>query len=235
MKTIKITTLLSLILLMGTGCENDGFYYRDEPRARLEGPYEWAVGTDSLEFSFVTTPLSVTTKEMLVTLYIMGEATTTDRMARLEVVAGKTTATAAHYDCPTQVTIPAGSIKAEFPIILKRTADLQEKTVRLYVQVAASESFNIGVSEQNHLLLKWNDVLSRPKNWSDLEEFFGAFSLEKFRFILSVTGVAEFDTTKMSWSELNNNRIKVKTALDEYHATHPGNPLKDENGQLIEF
>jgi hypothetical protein len=235
MKITKIIAVLSLILLIGTSCENDGFYYQDTPRVRLEGAYEWAVGTDSLEFSFTTSPLGTVEKEISVTLYIMGNTTDQDRVAHLEAIAGKTTAAAAQYDFPAQVTIPAGSDHAIFPIVLKRTEDLKEKTVRLYVQVAESESFKVGVSERNHLLLKWNDILSRPKNWSDLEEFFGAFSLEKYRFILSVTGISEFDTTTMSWSELNNYRIKLKAALEEYNAAHPNNPLKDENEQLIDF
>ncbi|MDR1897000.1 MAG: DUF4843 domain-containing protein [Prevotellaceae bacterium] len=236
MKTVKIIALLSFTSLIATtSCENNGFYYRDTPRVRIEAPYEWALGTDSLEFSFVTLPLDVAEKEIFVSLFIMGNATDHDRNANLEIVAGKTTATAEHYECPAQVTIPAGSIKTDFPVILKRTNDLQEKTVRLYIHVIESESFKAGVTEQDHLLFKWNDILSRPNNWNDLTEFFGDFSLEKYRFILSVTGVSKFDTAAMSWAELNNYRIKVKTALDEYNASHPNNPLKDENGQLIEF
>ena len=37
------------------------------------------------------------------------------------------------------------------------------------------------------------------------------------------------------WGELMNLRIKFQNALQDYNNAHPGNPLKDENGVLVEF
>lgn len=74
-----------------------------------------------------------------------------------------------------------------------------------------------------------------PKNWDDLEEFFGTFSLVKYRFIINTTGVSEFDTSVMSWAQLMNYKIMLKNALDQYNAANPTNPLTDENGQFITF
>lgn len=44
MKTLKSIIFLLAVAGMFTACENDKFYYQDEARARIEGPYEWAVG-----------------------------------------------------------------------------------------------------------------------------------------------------------------------------------------------
>lgn len=234
MKKIKSMILLLAVIGMFAACENDKFYYQDEARVRIEGPYEWAVGTDSLNFSFAVYPSSVQEQEMKMILYVMGEAATTDRTAKLEVDASRTTASAAQYILPETVTVPAGKLEVPFIITLKRSEDLTSQTVSLYLRVAESNDFKIGVVEQNHFCLKWNDVLGKPKNWdTELTEFFGEYSYVKYRFIIDTIGFGEFGNG-MTWSELMNYQIIMKTALDEYNAS-PAGPLKDENGQLVEF
>ena len=226
--------LLLVVIGMFAACENDKFYYQDEARVRIEGPYEWAVGTDSLNFSFAVYPSSVQEQEMKMILYVMGEAASTDRTAKLEVDASRTTASAAQYILPETVTVPAGKLEVPFIITLKRSEDLTSQTVSLYLRVAESNDFKIGVVEQNHFCLKWNDILGKPKNWdTELTEFFGEYSYVKYRFIIDTIGFGEFGNG-MTWSELMNYQILMKTALDEYNAS-PAGPLKDENGQLVEF
>lgn len=234
MKKIKSMILLLVVIGMFAACENDKFYYQDEARVRIEGPYEWAVGTDSLNFSFAVYPSSVQEQEMKMILYVMGEAASTDRTAKLEVDASRTTASAAQYILPETVTVPAGKLEVPFIITLKRSEDLTSQTVSLYLRVAESNDFKIGVVEQNHFCLKWNDILGKPKNWdTELTEFFGEYSYVKYRFIIDTIGFGEFGNG-MTWSELMNYQILMKTALDEYNAS-PAGPLKDENGQLVEF
>ena len=234
MKKIKSTILMLAAIGMFTACENDKFYYQDEARVRIEGPYEWAVGTDSLNFSFATFPNSVQEQEMQMTLYVMGEAAATDRTAKLEVDAGRTTASETQYVFPETVIIPKGKLEAPFTVTLKRTEDLASQTVSLYFKVVENNDFNVGVAEQNHFSMKWNDILGKPKNWdTELKEFFGEYSLVKYRFIIDTIGFGEFGNG-MTWSELKNYQIVMRTALDEYNAT-PSGPLKDENGQLVEF
>ena len=234
MKKIKTTILALAAIGMFTACENDKFYYQDEPRVRIEGPYEWAIGTDSLNFSFATYPNSVQEQEMEMTLYVMGEAASTARTAKLEVDASKTTATASQYILPETVTVPAGQLKVPFIVTLMRSEGLTSQTVSLAFKVVESSDFKVGVNEQNHFSMKWNDILGKPKNWdTELKEFFGEYSLAKYRFIIDTIGFGEFGNG-MTWSELKNYQIMMKTALDEYNATHT-TPLTDENGQLVEF
>ena len=234
MKKIKSIILAFAAIGMFTACENDKFYYQDEPRVRIEGPYEWAIGTDSLNFSFATYPNSVQQQEMQMTLYVMGEAASTDRTANLEVDANKTTASASQYILPETITIPAGKLEVPFIVTLMRSEGLTSQTVSLSFKVVESNDFKVGVIEQNHFSMKWNDILGKPKNWdTELKEFFGEYSLAKYRFIIDTIGFGEFGNG-MTWSELKNYQIMMKTALDEYNATHTS-PLKDENGQLVEF
>ena len=203
---------------------------------RLVGDYTWAVGTDSISFSFVAYGSEVTEKEILVDAQIMGEVENRDRVVNLSVDPARTTADASLYTVPSTVTIPAGAVKATFPVILKRSAALQTKTVRLYLQVAESADFKAGVNEENHIKLIWSDVLQKPKNWDTLEPFFGTYSDVKYRFMLANSnGAGEFSTETMSWAMLNSYRILFQNALNAYNAAHPGNPLTDENNQLVTF
>ena len=221
-----------------TSCSStdEDFYYQDEPRVRLVGDYVWAAGSDSITFSFVAYGEEVTEKEMNVDAQIMGETADRNRVVNLSVDASKTTADASIYTFPSTVTIPAGETKASFPVVLKRAASLQSKTVRLYIKVDDSNDFKTGVNEENHIVLIWNDILSKPNNWASLEPFFGTYSDTKYRFMLANSGGAgEFNTDTMSWALLNSYRIRFQNALNEYNAAHPGNPLTDENGQPVTF
>ncbi|WP_294081330.1 DUF4843 domain-containing protein [Proteiniphilum sp. UBA5384] len=227
-----LPAFLSILLL---SCQNESFYYQDEARARLEGPYEWALGTDSLDYSFAFYPSSVTETAMNMTLFIMGKTTPNDRLVKLEVVLSETTALPEQYLCPTEIKVPANTYSVPFNVVLKRTSNLSSQNVRLRIRIADSGDFKTGVVEHNGFTIKWNDMLSRPRNWDELTEFFGTFSLTKFRFIIDTLGIGEFDTNTMTWGQLNNYRIVMKNALTTYNEAHPGNPLKDENGQLVNF
>jgi hypothetical protein len=236
MKNLFISALGMIIgLLVLNSCENDGFYYQDEARIRLEGPYRWAVGTDSLEFSFITSPPDVSEITLEVSLHVMGVAVPHDRIAKIKVIEEKTTAESNQYSLPLQVIIQANELLAIMPLALYRTNDLQDHTVRLYLAVDESSDFKQGVIERSHLLVKWNDILSMPNNWDNLVEFFGAFSMVKYRFMINTLGVTEFDTNVMSWAQLMHYKIVLQNTLNEYNFANPGNPLRDENGQFVTF
>lgn len=241
-KICKVALVASLPLvgvgggLLLSSCESDGFYYQDEARVRLEGPEIWALGADSLVFSFVTSDDDTKEYVMDVDVCIMGPVADRDRTANIVVNAAKTTAKESQYDVPKTVVIPAGKNKATLPVTLKRDPSLETSTVRLQIAVAASSDFAVGVNEQNHFTLIWNDQTARPKNWDSLKEFFGEYSDRKYRFMLSNSPKGtEFSAETMTWAMLNSYKIKFAAALEEYNADHPDKPLTDENNQLVSF
>ena len=234
---IKHTAVAALVVTIFAACSTDeNFYYQDTPRVRLVGPETWAVGTDSILFSFVTYPQE--TKEMVfdVKAQIMGQPSQQARTATIAIDNSKTTASESMYSVPATVTIAAGETSATFPVTVKRDASLTTKQVRLYIKVTESSDFKVGVNEENHLSIIWSDVLSRPNNWDALEKFFGAYSDTKYRFMLEHIDTGDvLDADKMSWAKLNSYKIRFINALDEYNAAHPGAPLTDENGVLVTF
>lgn len=238
MKIKNILLLAPLALLGLSACENDGFYYQDEPRVRIVGDENWTLGTDSLELSFLTVSGNETT--INVDACIMGEVSAQDRVANIAVDGALTTADASLYSVPATVTIPARSNKATFQVTLRNADVLKSKTVRLYIKVAESNDFKVGVNEENHLLLKWNNILVKPLFWDDIKEFFGEYSEVKYRFILQTLAEKGYDTnldpatSGLNWSDLHNYNIVLANALAEYNASH-STSLTDENGALVTF
>ncbi|MFV0590300.1 MAG: DUF4843 domain-containing protein [Draconibacterium sp.] len=232
----KIKLYLAFIALTALfACENDPFYFNSEARLRMEGPEVWTLGTDSLEFSFANYSSTVTDTTFDITVYVMGEAASQARTAEFEINPSSSTAETDMYSFPESVTIPAGEFSVNLPVTVYRTEALQSVQVQLYIKVKENADFKIGVNEQNHLLLKWSDILSKPNNWDDLEEFFGEYSLTKYRFMIDVLNTGTFDTETLSWAQMKNYQIELAEALRLYNEAHPGDPLSDENGNLITF
>lgn len=233
---IRNMILAAMAVLGIASCSNDDFLYQDQARVRLVGPKIYTSETDSLNFSFVSVPSGTDSKTLDVDVYIMGPTASYDRTAAIAIDAEKTTATSDMYEVPSTVVIPADSSHAVLPVVIKRSDAILTKSVYLYIQVAENADFGVGVNEQNHLMLIWNDKISKPNNWDDLTEFFGEYSNTKYRFMLeTLTGVGELDADTMSWALLMSYRIKCQNALNDYNEAHPNAPLTDENGNLVSF
>lgn len=235
-KNIALAALaLATVPAVLPSCENDYFLYRDQPRIRLVGQSVWTLGTDSLLFNFVTYPDSVRSYDMTVNAWLMGVVSDRDRTFSLAVDPELTTASPSQYAMPAEVVLPAGQNHVAFTVTFNRDETLQQATARLYVKVAASADFLPGDVEEDHILLKWNDILAKPTNWSDLEPYFGEYSDVKYRFMINnADGLTSFDVVSLTIAELKSLRIKFAKALDEYNATHD-EMLKDENGVPISF
>lgn len=235
-KMMKSVVAICVTTLALTACSVDDFTYQDTARVRLEGPEIYAAGTDSLTFSFVTYSSDTQEKVMDIDVLIMGNVADYDRIAAIQVVADQTTASSDLYELPLTVTVPAGEVKGTLPVTLKRSEALQTKAVRLCIEVASSSDFQVGVEEQKRFTLIWNDILTMPSNWDELEEFFGSYSNTKYRFMIENSdGITEFDADTMSWAQLQSYKMKFQNALNDYNDAHPSNPLRDENGVLVSF
>lgn len=232
-------TTAVMALLMMNACGNDDFLYQDEPRVRIEAEYRMAVGTDSVSYSFATEAKTITETAIQVDLTIMGNTADFERKVDLTFDPKRTTAKKdIHYSFPESVIIPANKRSAQFQVIIKRTGDLEEAAVYLTIRIAENKDFKVGVEEWSRLKIKWSDIIEKPSNWDKLTEFFGEYSVTKYRFILETTGIAVFtygSENGMNWSQMNNYKMMVQDALEKYNNAHPGSPLTDENNKAVTF
>ena len=232
---ISVAASLSL-----TGCSKQEIpAWTGEDYVRIEGPEVWTLDTDSMEYSFASSVSSVKTFDAECKVVVEGARADVDRVVYLKVD-DATTAESSFYSMPEYVTIPAGQGYGSFRITLNRDTKLQDRKYILQVSIDDGKStIKTGVQAYKKLTIKFSDILSRPSNWADLEEFFGAsYSDTKYRFIIDTVGTGDFtylQTGGMSWGEMWNYRLLVVTALDEYNKQHPTSPLKDEFGSLVSF
>jgi hypothetical protein len=137
--------------------------------------------------------------------------------------------------------IKAGTVHTKVPIILLRNVDLKSNTYILKFKVVADKSFKTG--EINNLWRKiaFTDRLSQPAAWnaSAVQYYYGKYSVVKHQFMIQSTGEKwdqDFMASLPSEYALLQYWIGVlKINLIDYNSKNPGNPLKDENGQLVIF
>lgn len=224
------------LLFAFVGCENDPYRWEGDTYAKLVGPKNWTLNTDSMIFSFSSMGSDVEEFVVKAEIQLIGLAADYDRDVVLEI-APETTADDAMYSFNNTVVIPAGEVFVPCDIKLFRNVKLQDAVHRLKINVTDKGSIGTGVDAYNQLTIIFSDMLAKPSNWDDvLFPFFGEYSEVKHRFIIDVTGYAEFtygEPDGMNWGQMYNFQVKLVNALEEYNATH--DPLKDENGKLITF
>lgn len=137
--------------------------------------------------------------------------------------------------------IRAGEVSAQCGIVLLRDSSLQTTEVTLAFVLEQSDDFELGDPDYLYRKLEFTDQLTKPNTWTDYltGSFLGKYSKTKHRFMIDVTGQPwndEFIIQAMrSYAEFTYWVNRVKKALAEYNNANPDNPLRDENGDLIEF
>lgn len=230
----KIICAVVAIAFALAGCENEGFYYQDVARVRLEGSSMWTIGTesDSMSYNFIYAGLNTSEYEIEITAVIMGKTTDYDRTVNLKTVTDRTTAIGEQYDLPSTVIIAANEYRVTFPVTLKRTTDLKSNTVRMRFEVVESKDFQPGAPENSSLLIKWNDMVDKPIYWdTQLAVFFGEYSDTKYRFIIETFGTGDFQD--LTWAQKFSYNILLQSALQEYNDSR--GTLIDENGNPVTF
>lgn len=248
--TLKISVAGFLMVMMTvffSACEKSVDSYENDPRIYFFERREDLVSTriTSKSFSFLTYPSTVTRDTFMIKVKIMGLPASQDRVVRGEAVAEGSTAVAGqHYEF-IDGTVKAGAVTGELPVVLLRSADIKTQTVTLNLRIAETKDFKPGVTEDDFFTLTWNDNLIKPTNWdTGLFFYFGTYSTTKFRFVIDVTGVADFPLqasarVPLKPGEYSNaamvdikNRMKEELAV--YNSTHT-TPMTDENGQPVTF
>ena len=234
---MKKIILYTLFLILIASCKKDEimFFEGKDAISIYIGQYE----ADSISYSFASRLPAVTRDTLFIKLRVQGPARATDRVVQLAPDSGTTAVSGIDYILP-ELVLPADSIQALYPVILLRNAQLQNRTQNLNVMVKASDKFEIGAVGEvinksitiARYKIKFNDFISKPSYWSDIEWAIGEFSVTKLQFMFTVYG-ADTDFGNLSTGELLNMRLRLRTAQKEYEVVN--GPLLDENGNQVIF
>jgi hypothetical protein len=139
--------------------------------------------------------------------------------------------------------IPANTIEYKIPVFFLNDPSLSTKKVRLKIEIGENENFGVGIHAQSTFVVNFSDVADRPHTWIDNKPtenwfpWFGFWSAVKMKFISLNLGFYDFDETyhQTESNLLNYYARKMYRLLREYNEAHPGDPMRDENGNLIQF
>lgn len=254
----KIQYILLIVLAIGSvSCKKDQYYlYNDVARIQFgPNPSRIYIASANLAdtvkpFTFYYEAASVKEDTVFFDIYAIGGISEKDRTFALEQeqLSGENNAVAGtHYvgfndpKATKSFVIKAGTVHTSVPIILLRDASLKTNTVILKLKVVANQDFQLG--EVNNLWRKitFTDRLSQPAAWDAnvSRVTLGDYSLVKHQFMIESTG--------QKWDQNFSREVLTDFALRQYWAgtlkinlinynnAHPGNPLRDEDGELVIF
>lgn len=254
MKMTKYIWAVIVVLAM-VSCKKDQYYlYNDVARIQF-GPDPTRIYTPSFNladtlkpYTFYYEDAAVKEDTVFFDIYAIGGTVGKDRSFSLLQEQLPNTLNAVpgtHYVAFTDAraskhyVIKGGTVHTRVPVIVLRDPSLKTSTPVLKFKVVDDNNFKIG--EANNLWRKIliTDRLSQPLAWnaSFTQYYFGKYSVVKHKFMIDVTGEKwDQDFINLVYADsglLGYYTAIIKTALIDYNQAHPGNPLRDEAGELV--
>ena len=187
---------------------------------------------DSAEYSFATSPTTITVDSVLMTFRIIGNASDKDREIKLVPRAISTAKPGYHYKVGKAV-VKANMFDAVVPVYLYRRAGLKDSTLLAILDIEENADFKIGYPKQLRFKLTISDILTKPAIWDNAwAPYFGTYSQVKFRFLLTVTGRTNWPSFPFP-ADSRFLSQRARNALLEYNQAN--GPLIDENGAEVFF
>lgn len=218
--------LLAAVLLLASCAKNKELLFDQSAAIYVEST------PDSTEYSFATSPTTVTVDSVMMRFRIIGTASSKDREIKLVPRAISTAKAGYHYKIGKAI-VKANEFSALVPVYVYRKAGLKDSTVLAIFDIQDNADFKVGYPKQLRFKLTISDILAKPAIWdSAWAPYFGTYSQVKFRFLLTVTG-------RTNWTSFPfpaDSRFlsqRARNALLEYNQQY--GPLIDENGQEVFF
>lgn len=251
-KIYRSIALLTAIFAGLTGCEKSiDAAYEEDARIYFFERYNdlGQARITNRTFSFLLMPSSLLEDTVYIKVKTMGNPKDYDRYTIGEALPEGTTAVEGVDYKFIPGLIAAGQVEGLLPIVLYRTERIQTEDVVLNLTIGETADFRAGVVEDRYFSYSWSDKLSKPGNWDDplfgLVYIFGDYSDVKYRFIIDVLGISEFNMQvcarcelvpgEHTYAAMMDFRAQLVEALMEYNEANPENPLRDENENLVTF
>lgn len=208
--------------------------------------YELLHTTAVKSYSFALQASQKTTDTIFIPMRVTGKLADYPRNVLLKTAAGTTATLGVDFELKEAI-IPPGVSKFNYPLVLINSIGMASNVYRIVLEPAETKDFTLGTfgqtpatiptlgTEENFRYLKI-DVTNQyiePAYWSDLTPYFGAFSAEKYKFMVRVIGITDFSFDKIGVDGLLNFPVTLRNALTVYESTN--GPLIDENGVRITF
>lgn len=210
MKKIIYTLGLLLIICSIQSCQKEKQLYQGETN-NVSGIYFYTVATtningvptsfrDSTTYSFASDPVTVTERNVLVTVRSLGNIADFDRPFKIKVVGGTAVEGVDFEKLPDTYIFPKDVASTRVPIKLLRTPKLMEKAVTIDIQLVENEYFklllpelkNIGdnkIMDATRFRIVSSEIIPIPFYYTFFgPEYFGDWSVKKFKILNDLMG-----------------------------------------------
>lgn len=197
----------------------------------------------SILVDFADKPDSVTTDTLILGVRVSGVVSTEDRLFGLEtiLVNGGVQEGQDYEFLNSEFLVPANEYDTVVRLVVHRTAAIRDSESVILVQMEANENFQLGPQNDTignirvtDVTIRMRDIVVQPANWASfLVNYFGTYSAIKYRLIINTLNLTSFSSST-SAAEMNRYRIALADALHTYNVNN-GQPLRDENGELVSF
>ncbi|MDI3321446.1 DUF4843 domain-containing protein [Pinibacter soli] len=222
----------SLIVVFLASCKKEEIkIYKDDPAVYFTAP--------TYSYSF-TQDIDSSAKTIYLAVKLSGNKSDHDRSFNIQIVNDSNTNVPATLYEIKQGKVPGNSFDGKVAIVLKRNATVDSSIVKMRVQLVGSNELDPMLSPI--VDITWTGKIIQPSNWKWLKYYFGTpFSTGWYKFMIQAAGVSSFpyDPTQaaadpVTWwwnaNQIQAYGLKVKEALINYNAAHPGNELKHDDG-----
>lgn len=191
-----------VLLFISQGCEKDpAFSFKGEDRIYFSYPKtlnergdetDWEV--DSIVYSFALLPDEVTKDTIWIKVKRVGERAEMDKSYAVTVVADSSSALAGKDFAALQ---PSYVFRRNlgidsFPLIIHREYLHTVLGKNILLKLQETPDFKIGFLEYQTIRVTISNVLSRPKDWSYVQELLGDYNYLKYEKWIELTGSMEF-------------------------------------------
>lgn len=226
-----------------SSCEKEAVAEFDSPASLFfySGAYSLMGGAqgDSKSYSFFYTESTLTEDMLWIDVRLTGMPSDRDHVIPLvQQNVGKPGAAVAgtHYvafDDPRMVeylVIPEGSTGVTIPVIIKKTADMEDKEFTLEVGIGTNDYFVAGLKEKSVFTVTMTAMAVKPPGWGYYyEQVFGTWGQVKMKFIIDHVGFTDFETVLDNNYDLRRYlSMKSRELLAQYEAEH--GPLYENDG-----
>lgn len=231
MKNLKylfpLYVALSCFLL---GCE------KSEPTSFSAKPaivFDYGIANiKKINFSFLGS--AAQEGEIRIPVHINGFAADTDRPFELEVITDTITdALATDYSIQSPV-VRAGQLRDTLRLLVKRSPELDNKVLNLYLRVKSNAAFDRGVIERQYFQVSWSNQAIMPV-WGVYFRTFisSAGSTKAYRIFVETTGLTNFTATEFRQYLQPGAEVLGKKFGDyirNWNAANPNNILLHDDG-----
>lgn len=234
--------IIIITVFLTVGCQKEEIpsYTGKEAISFFIGPFD----LDSLVYSFAYELEVKQHDTIFLDMRLQGPVTSYPRAIKIKASEGTTATEGVDFQLP-EFYLPAGSTVAQYPVVVYNTKAMNDRSLRIVLDVATSDDLVPGATGQvgqddgrtiaiNQYKILVSNILEQPSYWADIEYFFGTFSQTKFRFMIDVLQITDFSTESIGVSGLYNYPIVLREALQEYEREH-GEPLTDEFEEEVTF